>query len=508
MNKGLAIANPPPLSAVLSQDILHNWKEPILVLNAEHRIQFANQRFCNLTSLPWGQLEQTPLAEICRTPSLPALIHAACRSGARRDFQVKCTFSELGEVTMQLHVTPLGSHHQNAIFLTVTDITDGERSHRILQRKVETAERAELAQRDHNDLLRSILESTGDGIAVLDADGHCILWNQVSEAMLGMKPGDIPYDQWPQHFGFYLPDKVTQFPSEDLPLSHALKGEIADEAEIFVRNHARAEGFWVSMTARPLSHSQDGAVASLRDITFAKLAADALAQHAAEIARSNRELEQFAYVASHDLQEPLRMVSSYVQLLARRYRGKLDAEADEFIAYAADGAKRMQQLINDLLGYSRVGRGEAALTVVDCEALLADVLTGLAEKIQSENVRVTHDPLPKIMGHVHQLAQLFQNLMDNAIKFHSTEPAHIHISAQARDKKWVFSVADNGIGIDPEYKDRVFVIFQRLHTREAYPGTGIGLAICKKIVEQHAGLIWVEPQQPHGTAVNFTWPRD
>ncbi len=225
-----------------------------------------------------------------------------------------------------------------------------------------------------------------------------------------------------------------------------------------------------------------------------------------ELARSNRDLEQFAYVASHDLQEPLRMVATYTQLLAERYRGKLDVDADKYIHYAVDGALRMQKLVQDLLAFSRVGRQGMALESFDCNAVLQASLVNLEAAIQESGVVVEHTQLPHVVADGSLILQVFQNLIGNAIKFRGPQPPAIRVSAEAQGKEWVFSVADNGIGIAAEQAENVFVIFRRLHTRTEYPGNGIGLSICKKIIEQHGGRIWFESEPGHGSTFRFTLP--
>ncbi len=240
------------------------------------------------------------------------------------------------------------------------------------------------------------------------------------------------------------------------------------------------------------------------EIAERKQAGEVLRRTAEELARSNQELEQFAYVASHDLQEPLRVVTGYVQLIERRFKGQLDADADQFIDYIVDGASRMRQLITDLLNYSRVGTRGAAMSPTAVEAVLGRVLADLREVIAESGAAVTHDPLPNVLADEMQLAQLFQNLIGNAIKFRSERRPEIHVSASRDGDGWLFSVRDNGIGIEKQYRDQVFVIFQRLHTRQKYPGTGIGLAICKRIVERHGGRIWLDSTPGQGTTFHFT----
>ena len=237
-----------------------------------------------------------------------------------------------------------------------------------------------------------------------------------------------------------------------------------------------------------------------------KRAEHALAERAAELARSNAELEQFAYVASHDLQEPLRMVASFTQLLAKRYQDKLDADARDFIGFAVDGATRMQRLIADLLNYSRLGTRGQPFKPTDCEAVLERVLGVLKLAIKESGAVIEHGPLPAVTGDEMQLEQLFQNLLANAIKFRGEAPPRINVSAERSGNAWMFSVKDNGIGIAPDHTERIFMIFQRLHSKNEYPGSGIGLAICKKIVERHGGTIWVNSEPGNGTAFLFTVP--
>jgi PAS domain S-box-containing protein len=229
-------------------------------------------------------------------------------------------------------------------------------------------------------------------------------------------------------------------------------------------------------------------------------------ERTAELSRSNADLRQFAYVASHDLQEPLRSIGSFTQLLANRYRGKLDADADDFIGFIVEGASRMQTLIDDLLIYSRVGTDGRPFTRVDGGKVLSKALANLRAAVAESGAAVTHDPLPIVMGDGPQFVQLFQNLLSNAVKFRENDVPRIHVSVKMDGNEWVFCVKDNGIGIDPRHADRIFAVFQRLHTRREYPGTGIGLAICKRIVERHGGRIWVESLPGEGSAFRFTIP--
>ncbi|MDF2441665.1 MAG: hypothetical protein JWN98_2649, partial [Abditibacteriota bacterium] len=243
------------------------------------------------------------------------------------------------------------------------------------------------------------------------------------------------------------------------------------------------------------------------EITEQKRVEAELQMLAEELRRSNAELEQFAYIASHDLQEPLRVVVSFLQLLEKRYGERLEGDGKEFLDYAVDGSRRMQRLINDLLDYSRVGTRGKAFAPVDTTQALQSALMNLDVAIGESGAQVTYDTLPTVLGDDSQLIRLFQNLVGNALKFHDVEVPRVHITAIEKPDEWEFSVRDNGIGIAPEYAERIFAVFQRLHTRTEYPGTGMGLAICKKMVELHGGQIWVESQVGQGATFFFALPK-
>jgi light-regulated signal transduction histidine kinase (bacteriophytochrome) len=231
-----------------------------------------------------------------------------------------------------------------------------------------------------------------------------------------------------------------------------------------------------------------------------------LEHQAKELRRSNEDLQQFASVVSHDLQEPLRMIAMYTQLLSRRHQGKLGAEDDEYFDYILEGTKRLQDLILHLLDYSRVQSRGNPFLATDCEDVFAQVLRALSVRIEETQAVVTSDSLPTVYADRTQLGQLFQNLVGNALKFHGPRPPRVHVTAKQNGREWVFSVRDEGIGLDPQFAERIFVIFQRLHTRREYPGTGVGLALCKKIVERHGGRIWVNSQPGRGATFFFTLP--
>ncbi|HXI50311.1 MAG TPA: ATP-binding protein [Candidatus Saccharimonadales bacterium] len=373
--------------------------------------------------------------------------------------------------------------------------------------------RAEQSLRDSEALYHSLVDTLPINILRKDLCGRVSYGNRGYCERMG-KPlvellGKTDYQLFPRE----LADKYCR---DDEKVVRT--GEMFEDIE----EHRAGDGkkLYVHVLKAPVRDAQGKVVGTqiiFWDVTARRLAEEALERAAAELARSNKELEQFAYVASHDLQEPLRMITSYTQLIAQRYKDKLDPDAKDFMHFAVDGALRMQRLIQGLLQYSRVGTRGKPFEPVECREALDAALANLKMAVEESNAAIHQGTLPRVMGDPLQLIQLFQNLVGNALKFRSPRAPEIHITTERRPRQdaavlsvppyeWVITVGDNGIGIEPQYYDRIFVIFQRLHTHEQYPGTGIGLAICRKIVERHGGQIWVESKTGESTHFHFTLP--
>ncbi len=347
--------------------------------------------------------------------------------------------------------------------------------------------------------LRTVMESSPLGMYVTDAAGRCTYTNPAWQRIAGLTLAESLGDGW----GAALhPDDRERVFAE---WSASAEGAMNFRSE---HRFLRPDGavVWTRVNAADMRESGRivGYVGMVEDISEKHALDAALARNAAELVRSNSELEQFAYVASHDLQEPLRMVTSYTQLLRKRYSDRFGGDATEFMDYIVEGGQRMQALITDLLDLSRVNTTKKAFEPVAFGQVLADSLAALKSRIAESDAVISHDALPTVLGDARQLSQVLLNLIGNAIKFSGKKTPQVHITAQREDERWHFSVADNGIGIDARFFERIFVIFQRLHTREEYPGTGIGLAICKKIVERHGGSIWVDSMLGRGTTFHFT----
>jgi PAS domain S-box-containing protein len=377
----------------------------------------------------------------------------------------------------------------------------------ITEKQIALRERQNIeeALRQSEQKFRAIFDGTFQFIGLLTPQGIVIEANKPALDAIAANLADVAGQ------AFWATPWWTHSPILQRQLQDAIAKAAQGELVRFEAEHILANGssIFVDFSLKPI-FDQQGQVIMLipegRDINDRKKTELALQNRQQELARSNAELQQFAYVASHDLQEPLRMITSYLELLERRYKGQLDDKADKFIAYAVDGATRMQVLINDLLSYSRVGSKGQDWELVDCEKILQNVLSNLQLLIEQNNATITHTPLPQITADPSQLTQLFQNLISNAIKFRRETSPQIQIGVEYADDKWLFSVRDNGIGMEVQYLDRIFVIFQRLHSKTEYPGTGIGLAVCKKIVERHGGNLWVDSQPGYGSTFHFTFP--
>jgi PAS domain S-box-containing protein len=375
------------------------------------------------------------------------------------------------------------------VIVSVTDLTESKR--------------AEEALRESEIKFRSITQSATDAIISADSDDNIISWNKGAQTIFGYTEEEA----LGKSLTIIIPERYRDAHKKGLERvnSSGEKRIIGKTIELIgIRKDGSEFPLDLSLSAWKTERKRlySGII---RDVTGRKQAEEKLKQTLKELERSNKDLEQFAYAASHDLQEPLRTVSNFSQLLAKRYKGELDAKADQFIGFIVDGATRMQQMIDDLLAYSRVSTRAKPFQLTNCETVFDQALTNLKMAIEESEALVTHDPLPTVIADASQMVQLFQNLISNAIKFRKEKP-RITVSAVQIENEWLFSVQDNGIGIAPEFMEHIFKMFQREHASAKYPGTGVGLAICKKIVERHGGRIWVETQAGKGSTFYFTIP--
>lgn len=414
-------------------------------------------------------------AEFLRTP-------VARPMGAGRDL---CARRKDGsEFPVEIGLNPIGTERGLLVLATIVDITERRRA---------------------QDRFRLAIESAPSGMVMVDRRGRIVLVNSQTEKMFAYQREDLIGREVeilvPERYRTRHPDFRGEF------FAHPDARPMGAGRDLYGLRKDGSE-FPVEIGLNPIE-TEEGlfALSAIVDITERKRAQDELARQARELARSNAELQEFAYVASHDLQEPLRAVAGFMQLFRQRYQGRIDARADEYIQHAVEGAKRMRSLIDDLLLYSRVGTRGKPFRPTDCEPVLDSALANLAVAMRESGAVVTRDPLPTVMADETQLTQVFQNLIGNAIKFRKEGAPVIHVgAARWPGGQWELTVRDNGIGIDPQYFERIFRVFQRLHTRAEYPGTGVGLAICKKVVERHGGHIWLESALAHGCTFHFTLP--
>jgi PAS domain S-box-containing protein len=461
---------------------------PMLMIDAESRVTGINQRCCDLFRRPREELDGAQvislipdfwrLAGAARASLLPAASseapHGVWPTADGADYIV-ARRGDGSTIPVEVAVHPITLTPATAFLVSVVDVSEKRRDESLKRQLV------------------ALVESSEDAIIGVQLDGEIISWNGGAERMFGYS-----------HTAAVGRTMQLIVPPALFDEEAALMARVARDEPVshYVTRRLRADGhtFDVSVTLSPI-HGPTGAVVGAsfiaRDITDSR-------RRDAELQRSNAELEQFAYVASHDLQEPLRMVANYTELLRKRYEGKLDEKADKYIFYASDGAKRMQRLVADLLAYSRVGSQGKPLVPVDAADVVGHVVRSLRAVFAESGAEIDIGPLPIIPADEGQLSQLFQNLIENAIKFRSAEAPRIVVSAERSREHWHFSVADNGIGMEMQYADRIFQMFQRLHEIGRYPGSGIGLAIAKRIVDRHGGRIWVDSSLGRGSVFQFT----
>jgi protein-histidine pros-kinase len=470
------------------RDLLESTPDAIVMVNVTGRIVLVNAQAESVFGYARAELLGQPVEML-----LPARFHAA-HHGHRGAFFAQPRTRTMGaglelyglrkngrEFPVEISLSPLATVEGTMVMSAVRDITD---------------------RRQAEQKFRSLLEAAPDAMVIIDSGGRITLVNSQTEKLFGYPRDELLGEAMeilvPERFRARHPGHRGGFFAQ--PHARAM----GEGLELYARRKDGSE-FPVEISLSPLDTVEGMlAMSTIRDISVRKKTEAHLLQKVEELNRSNEELAQFAALASHDLQEPLRMVASYTQLLSRRYKGKLDAEADEFIAFAVDGATRMQLLIQDLLAYSRVSSSGRELLAISSKAALDQALINLRGAIEESGALVTNDTLPAVLADQTQLVQLFQNLIGNAIKYQNPGIPRVHVSAaNGRGQQWIFSVKDNGLGIEAQYLQRIFGMFQRLHKREEFAGTGIGLAICKKIVERHGGRISVESQIGKGSTFRF-----
>jgi PAS domain S-box-containing protein len=474
------------LEAAPDAMVVVNQAGEIVLLNLQAEKQFGYRR---------DELLGQPVMNIIPEGFAERLIADGRRSAADALAQQIGTGIELiarrkdgSDFPIELMLSPLDSAEGILVTAAIRDISVRKEAERHLARM--------------EGRYRGLLEAAPDAMVVVNQAGEIVLLNLQAEKRFGYRHNELLGQKVkkiiPQGFAERLiADELRS--AED-----ALAQQIGTGIELQGRRRNGSD-FPIELMLSPLGSGNEILVtAAIRDITNRKTAQAHLLQKMEELNRSNEELGQFAYIASHDLQEPLRMVASYTTLLGRRYKGKLDADADEFIGFAVDAARRMQRLIQDLLTYSRVGSAGRQLSETSSEDACRQALLNLRSSIEESGALITHDPLPTVIADEVQLVQLFQNLVGNGIKYRRPGIVEIHIAAEPNGaQKWKFSVQDNGLGIEPQYFEKIFGMFQRLHKRTEYEGTGIGLAVCKRIVERHGGHISVESQPGQGSTFRF-----
>lgn len=455
-------------------------------IDAEGVYCFVNRRYEDWFGIPCGEIIGKPVRHIIGEPAYGVVENKikSVLSGKKVSFEAAVPYKIGGTRWMSITYVPDTDVNGNVsgIYALTTDISEQKRF--------------EEALRKSEEIYRTFINSTPDMVFVKDGQFRHIAVNKAQLEFLGVGEdqiiGKTAFDLLPGSSAAYCEHTDIEALRSEKPV--IMEEKIGDR--ILETRKFRIK----------LGENEFGVGGYVRDITDAKRSEDELKHLTEELKRSNADLEQFAYSASHDLQEPLRMVAGFVKLLEKRFKGNLGEKADEYIQHTVFGVSRMQTLIKDLLEYSRLGTKGKTFKQTNCSEVLEQALMNLSSAVEENGAEVTYDLLPMVIADDSQLIRLFQNLISNAVKFHGKEPPRIHISAERKEGEWLFYVKDNGIGIDPKHSSRIFMIFQRLHTAEEYEGTGIGLSMCKKIVERHSGRIWVESETGKGSTFYFTLP--
>lgn len=473
--------------------MIESMQEGAVTLTTDGTILFSNQSFARLVRTPLEQILGRNLRQFIaaadHTQFAVLLEHGHAVSSAG---ELPLLTSDSTQVPVALSLTSLRTYDLPAVCMVVTDLTDQKRHAELAA--------AQQALRESEARFRALADTAPGMVWTARPDGTIYYANRQWFMFCGLTQEENT-QAWPQLV--LHPDDRERCLAQ---WTRALRDGTDYESEARNRRHD-GEYRWLLTRAVPVRDAQGRIMAwygTTTDIHGRKQNEEEREHLLAELQRINAELQQFSYAVSHDLNEPLRTISNFLQLFMRRSQEKLDVADKEYLTFAVDGAQRMRQMLADLLAYTRVDGPTGTFTVVDSEALLTRVLSELQVAIADAKADVTHDPLPTVLGDATRLGQVLQNLIGNALKFRGVAALRIHVSAQRDSQHWRFAVRDNGIGIDPQQTGRLFKVFQRLHTHSEYPGTGIGLAICKKIVERHGGRIWVESQPGEGSIFYFT----
>ncbi len=460
---------------------------PIAVIDRRGTVNVWNPAAEEVLGWPKEEMLGATLRQMLKAGGLASLLEEALERGGLIGAETTQTRKDGAAVDLRIFCAPL------------TDEED--RSHGVIAMMVDVTERNLIIEafRESKERFRNAFVHAPIGMAIVSREGRFLRVNPAFCRMLGYSETEL------------LRLRAADLLDADDPeptASALLAGGAQKEVRLRGKDGRAVYAQWNTSLITGAAGEAQYCISQVVDISAMKAAEEQIRRYAEDLERSNRDLQHFAYVASHDLQEPLRMVRGFMELLAKRYRGRLGPDADEYIRYAVDGAARMQNLIKGLLAYSRVGTQGKRLTPIDAAASLRQALENLQVVIEETGAEVTSGSLPWVMGDDVQLAQLFQNLISNAVKFRSGEPPRIRIAAAEEGEGfWRFSVTDNGIGFDPRHAERIFQMFQRLHGQGEYEGTGIGLALCKRIVERHGGRIWVESEPGKGSTFYFTLPK-